>query len=768
MISFDEKNVTDSKLPFFLQDRTQCTGCGGCAAACSAKAIIMVKDSEGFLYPSINQSKCIQCRLCEKICPSIHSRSQNNFVNDFCYAVQSADEIRQSSSSGGIFTLLAQYVLEKGGYVCGAAFEKDWSVRHILIHNKQDLGRLRGSKYIQSDIVNVLPLVKTQLEKNKEVLFSGTPCQIAGLLAYLPKKYPNLLTVDCVCHGVPNNGIWQKYLKDNFAQQQIADIQFRNKAVFGWSAKGITFKFKDGSVKTHSAYLEGFNYNLYLRPSCSACKYTTLTRQSDFTLGDFWGIEAIDPSVNDGRGTSLLLIHSNRGMAVFKDIQVAFKLYRKYPKSVLKNSPNYPLYRSSVAHKDRALFFKNFHLTHFNSLVRQLLYGIYDIGLVGSYTVKNYGNNIQYYCLYHTIKKAGFSVLMIERPLDALCPASPDLQPLFRKNPYEQQDQAALYANRQEMKQLNQKVGAFLVGSDQLFRKVLYEVFGKYVSLDWVSPLKRKAVYGLSFGVDFCEYSSKECKKLSKKLQSFSMISFREKSAIALAKKKFGKVAGPWVLDPVFLVERDLFEALSKQSTYEASVKNVFCYILDQTVEKSNLIQSFAASNQKRPLFLTDAAKEEISAVKIEDWLKLLQNSGAIITDSFHAMCFALIFEKEFFVILNSERGATRFIDFLNALGLSDRIVLNPQDMLKPYAPINWAEVNKKLRKYRQVSKDWLYQYLAKTQEPFPLKVSIEIKRKTKYFLYVCLWHIVSGGMKSKIEKKLNKYKKENFYAKYF
>lgn len=765
MKPYSAKTLTNGNLPLFLSKKSQCSGCGSCIASCPTKAIFMSQDIEGFLYPEINKSKCINCHLCEQNCPAIHSKQQNPYTDHFCYAVQASDETRKYSSSGGVFTLLAQYVLQKGGYVCGAAFAEDWSVHHILINKEVDLSKLRGSKYVQSNMEGILPLIKKHLENNKMVLFTGTPCQIAGLLSYLPAKYPNLFTVDCICHGVPNNQTWQKYLKDNLAQQQIIDIQFRNKSIFGWSASGISFKFKDGFIKKHTSYFEGFNYNLYLRPSCSNCRYASFSRISDLTLGDFWGIDDIDPLINDKKGTSLLLIHSAQGMSIFKEIQPKLKLYRQYPKTVLAHSPNYPLYKSLPAHRGRELFFRNFHLTHFNSLIRQILYEKYDIGLVGPYTVKNYGNNLQYYCLYHAIKQAGFSVLMIERPADA--PVAPDLslQPLFRKNPYDPTDQSRILQNQQEMKQLNGKVRSFLVGSDQLFRQILYEVFGKYVSLDWVNPLKCTAVYGLSFGVDFCEYSSAQCKKLGKKLKKFSMLSFREKSALRLMNAKFCKVTGPWVLDPVFLVDRQLLESLSKQGELTACKHNLFCYILDQTMEKSEVIKSLAAQKSMIPIILTDAAKEKNSPVKVEDWLRLLTASGLIITDSFHAMCLALIFEKEFFIIINQERGATRFTDLLTELGLLDRIITDPQNLLKSYPAINWEEVNVKLNQYRQDSKDWLYRYLDKTKEPISIPISIELKRKLKYIMYYFLFCIVPNKMKVKIEKKVNKYRKESFYA---
>lgn len=301
--------------------KSACSGCCACVSACPKKCISMQQDNEGFLYPSIDDTQCIQCGLCEKVCPVLNKYETTH--QPIAYAVQNKDEkIREESSSGGFFTLLAEYIIGQGGIVFGAAFNGNFEVSHIAIDNKDDLGKLRGSKYVQSRIGDTYKEAKKYLEEGRYVLFSGTPCQVQGLLKYLGKEYEKLITQDIICHGTPSPFVWKTYLKDHEAKagSKIQKVVFRYKK-YGWKSFSMYLEFSNGTKyeKTHTedTYMRCFLADLCLRPSCYECNFKDKMRASDFTLADLWGVSNIIPEFDDNKGTSLVLVNSEKGRNIF-------------------------------------------------------------------------------------------------------------------------------------------------------------------------------------------------------------------------------------------------------------------------------------------------------------------------------------------------------------------------------------------------------------------------------------------------------------------
>lgn len=277
----------------------------------------MKEDKEGFLYPAVDNSSCIDCGLCERVCPVINQNEPKKPIVTLA-AVNSDKSVRLASSSGGIFTLLAERTIDNGGVVFGAAFDENWDVRHICVDNKCELPKLRGSKYVQSIIGNCYKEAKRHLSAGMEVLFSGTPCQIAGLKRFLQKDYENLKTVDVVCHGTPSPLAWRKYLDEVSSKYnivQITDIQFRDKTE-GWKNFSLLIKYKDkeGVEKTfretlnENIFMRCFLSNLCLRPSCYSCPARNGKSGSDITLADLWGAGDMCPEMDDDRGISLILL----------------------------------------------------------------------------------------------------------------------------------------------------------------------------------------------------------------------------------------------------------------------------------------------------------------------------------------------------------------------------------------------------------------------------------------------------------------------------
>ena len=308
--------------------KSDCCGCAACASICPKKCIKMRPDSEGFLYPNIDVEECVKCGKCEKACPALNNQSETVEVTPSVYAGYVKDEtVRLKSSSGGIFTELAKNVLDKGGVVFGAALSEDCkTLRHVEVDQEERLEILRGSKYFQSNISDAYVKIKKYLETGTEVLFSGTPCEIEGLKKYLQKDYDKLLCVDLICHGVPSANVWEKYLQyqEGRAGAPVQHAFFRHKEN-GWKLYSLLLTFSNDrlykQIFKKDLFMQMFLDNLCLRPSCYECKFKKMNRQSDITLGDFWGCQDLCPEMDDDKGTSLIVVHSEKGKAIFNEIQ---------------------------------------------------------------------------------------------------------------------------------------------------------------------------------------------------------------------------------------------------------------------------------------------------------------------------------------------------------------------------------------------------------------------------------------------------------------
>lgn len=301
-----------------IKEKKDCCGCSACVQTCPKHCITLAEDAEGFLYPSVDNNVCVKCGKCESVCPMHRT---NEPLKPFAtYAATNPDEyVRSQSSSGGIFSLLAEYVIKRGGVVFGAAFNENWEVVHSYTGTIDGIVKFRGSKYVQSRIGTSFAETERFLKAGRNVLFSGTPCQIAGLKSFLRKDYGNLLAVDCVCHGVPSPGIFREYLK-SASRPPISKINFRDKST-GWKHFSVTVKSENAEMSQvcHSnEYMQGFLSNLYLRPSCYDCHFRQGRSGSDITLGDFWGIDKIRPKLDDDKGLSLVIANNKQANGLLR------------------------------------------------------------------------------------------------------------------------------------------------------------------------------------------------------------------------------------------------------------------------------------------------------------------------------------------------------------------------------------------------------------------------------------------------------------------
>lgn len=727
LMKFERKSVDR------IGDFYMCSGCAACKNVCEQNAITMHADLSHGYRPVIDVDKCINCQSCVNVCPGMNVDYQND-KNPEIYALWANDAIRKESSSGGAFTLFAEQILQAGGRVYGAAWDEQFVVRHVSVKSVDELEKLRISKYVQSDVSTIYREVERDVKTGKLVLFTGTPCQVAGIKKYIGNA-KNLFTIDLLCMGSPSPKLFEKYLSENYVIDKIADIKFREKK-FGNNSKIRSMQIKDEGTYLceveNDMYQKGFHSKLFVDPVCEVCQFSTYPRQGDITIGDFWGIEKFDSSWDDGKGTSMVMLNSSKGKELFCLIEDKIQRYEKVGKKWTKYASR--INNFIERNKKKNVFCDYVQYSDFNNAVSKILNNTNDIGIVSCFNF-NYGNNLTNYALYQYLKDEHYLVKLIDAPQKSVeRDISAQKLGLFIENPFCKEDLVLNSKMKEDLIPLNDICDVFILGSDQLLRNSFVEKYDFYTCLDWVRGDKYKMTYGTSFGSEKFEGDAKTTAKVRTLLNRIQLLSLREESGVRLARNLFD-IEAVQVLDPIFLCEKKHYFALADKGKERIPQDEfVAAYILDLSEEREEIIlqSSQMLVGNRGNVAILDASQKNtqnsrerlnvLSNAKVEEWLAMIHKSSFFITDSFHGVCFALIFQKQFCVVTEKScwRGISRITSLLEKLGLSDRIVYNNAEFTAKelgLKRIDYSKVNKLLNEEILKSKQWLKQAISKQNE---------------------------------------------------
>ncbi len=709
-----------------------CMGCSACKTICPVQAISFETDSYGFYKAKIDEARCIKCGKCESVCPQLNYEF-NNLKVPTCYAVKADAELLGKSSSGGAFGVLAEYTLNNNGLVCGAVYDPDFrGVSLKIASTKEDVAAMHGSKYVYSKPQTILADVKKKLDDGLPILFSGLPCQVAALNNVLGKEYDNLITVDLICTGVPSEKVFNAYLDQLSNGKEIVSVNMRPKK-YGWEEDGIEILFREGSeYMVHGLrdpYLKGYLRGLFRADACYDCKYGTMPRVADFTIGDFWHADKILDEDDFSDGISCILLNNEKAQNCFENIKDSFSFIEEVPASFLRRFNMFAQKRKE--HLGRSRFFDMINSgVPFKKAVKDCLEWRFDVAVSGSWTVPNYGGELTYYALYNTLKDMGKTVIMVERR--ANIPGYDVPKPNgFRINPYPFYDISRIHKSFNDQQELNLRIKNYVLGSDQIWN---YKLMGtlediKSWSFDYAAPYRNKVAYASSFGADRFTGPDDVKKEYSSMLKRFNHISVREKSGVSIV-REIADMEAVYVVDPALLCRREYFDKLASRSLCRDK-DYVFAYFINPEVESDqNRFKNISLLSDRLTLGLrvcinlgtqlNNMAAKNIfpfpyeNNLSVEDWVYFISHSSYVVTTSFHALCFSIIYHKPFVFLkgnMTDEYGFDRIRTILSMADLEDRVFKNIDEALNSdilTKEINWDRVSEKLKPEIDRSRKWL------------------------------------------------------------
>ncbi len=706
-----------------------------------------------------------------RVSPPPQKPSTNPYQSIYA-CVNKDKDVKRQSSSGGIFSLLADYFLSIGGYVSGAVFSDDKIVKHIVSDKISDVESMRKSKYVQSYVGDCYKKIKSLLDDNNPVLFCSTPCQVAGLKAYLNKDYNNLFTVDLLCSSINPPFLLEEYIKyvTNNNYKKINKIDFRHKDL-GWSKFSLFIEWTDKNDVVKKFYDENYKnilFNgifsrLYMKSSCEECIYSNPKRVSDLTIGDFWGIDNINKSLNDDMGISFVMHNTEKGKEVFDKIKDKMSVCESidYKKGIntqwVINGKGY------TKHPNNENFFK-YVKNHYSpmELTKELL-GIKQVKILTYDFSYNYGAQLQSYALCEKIKKLGFNPVVIRR--DAVLNSN---HPIIKFRDINIPLTELCYMQKEYDAHLFD-CNRVITGGDVMFRNwylLSYDVYLRGLA-DFVHGKKVIASYGSSFCIDSFigeESCVEQCKQLFKR---YDKLLVREQSGVEILKNIFD-VEAKQVVDPALLLDADDYSKLIDRAKLPKVPDKYIAYcIYDSILNKEITLDNLRKKLNHNIIHICKDKKGNSRSV--ESWLNYIKNSDFVITDSFHCCIFALIFKKPFIAVKTRDVAAFERINFLletyniksaKRNSLDD---ISEQDIKDTF---DWEDISRRLKANIEMSEKELLEILLmepKYKEKY-VDEELEILRSSSELIYekTKIKNIIKNYWKRKIfktsyEKSFNK-----------
>lgn len=695
----------------------ECVSCKTCKLVCPTDAITYVLNKRGFCIPKVDKEKCINCGKCFNVCPAV-KHMKHHVVTSLPVLARNSNELDESSS-GAVFPIISKYILKNNGVVYGAAFNEKFNVEHIRVDNEKDLIKLKGSKYVLSELKSNFLCVKEDLKKGKLVLFSGVPCQISALKSFLEKDYDNLYTIDVICHGSPSNYLWKKYLAQLKKEHnsKIVRVEFRNKNN-GWSNPHTVITFANGEIIDttifDNPYCQAFLRCMILSDGCYNCKYTVFRQLSDITLGDYWGY----PNTKNYNGISNMMINTIKGKKLYELIKNQLVELPNITPSETVNS-NYPLIHSGLPHYN----YKNYNINS-NDIISEIknnlneIYGLKEdkngVAILNfHYENYNYGANLVAYSLSEIIKKIGYKPYVINfDPFD-------DFKPIERyrtiefinfRNKY--LNMTPRFRNREDLKILNNYFDKFVVGSDQVWRKVITNNNMFTYFFDFLDFDKKIISYAASFGKSEFEGTEEDSKYVKILLKKFNSISVRENDGQKILKDKFD-IKSMVMVDPTLLLTVDDYKKIYVENN-EKNYVAIYCLFDEEVINSVHLKKLF---NNKKILNIKGYnEKFNFGTIfkynSIGKWISGIKNSDFVITDSYHGVLFSLLYNKEFICIGNSSVSYSRFKSIIENISedIAKRMFYSIDEVtdLSKLDRLNYSKINERIKKMRENSVFWL------------------------------------------------------------
>lgn len=709
-----------------------CTGCSACNQACPSGAITMEMDPDGFIRPVVDAQKCIHCGLCNKVCPVASDKAPkmpSDFISAYAAWNNSLAELKLSSS-GGIFSLLANKTLQSKGVVCGAVYNNTGHVHHGFAETAEELSRMRGSKYVQSDMQNCFSRVRNFLKSGREVLFSGTGCQVGGLKSFLRKDYPNLITLEIICEGTPSPGVWERHLRHLCPDmKELHYLSFRDKE-YGWTQTLIAdYTNKEGTRKkiavpaAKEPYIKAMFGAISLAHNCYSCQFREGRSGADIIVGDMWALRIVAPDAKPECGASVILCNTKRGVNVVEELKSQMGYCKQIsPLSAAIN--NGYIYRAPVIDAAvRQTFYQHYQAgRQLPEYIDEILQRSNRVAILNHAGHSNYGSNLTAYALQEAIRRMGFDARTVSLiPFHAVSPSAAKPFSSF-VNGVLRQTKAVFGAC--SCSSLNKEFDTFVVGSDQVWR---YPRSGQRRAaepafyLDFAAQGKRRIAYAASFGIGEYQGPSGQRARLKKALADFDAVSVREEQSRNILQKQFDYQQAEVTLDPVFLLtQRDWkrFSQAADSPVPEGTLSSMFFFFGSQLSES---LATYAQQHQMERLELSGGN------ASVMTWLRRIEKSALVVTDSFHTLCFAIIFKRPFVVVTSDECGKARLHHLLNLLGLTNRMIdmdkiagQNLEQILECIVstPIDYDSVSDILECEAVRSATWLKKAIQKTPTP--------------------------------------------------